>query len=51
MPHLVQKEEVSRLLEFANSQITIGDLAGATSTLLEIEARNPNSKEAKIVIS
>jgi general secretion pathway protein D len=49
MPHLVQKEEVSRLLEFANSQITIGDLAGATSTLLEIEARNPNSKEAKLL--
>ena len=49
MPNLVQKEEVSRLLEFANSQITIGDLAGATSTLLEIEARNPNSKEAKLL--
>jgi general secretion pathway protein D len=49
MSHLVQKEEVSRLLEFANSQITIGDLAGATSTLFEIEARNPNSKEAKLL--
>lgn len=48
-PNLAQKEEVSRLLEFANSQITIGDLAGATSTLLEIEARDPNSKRGKLL--
>ena len=47
--YVAQKETVEDLLLVANSQIAIGDLAGATSTLLEIEARDPNSKEAKLL--
>ena len=47
--YVAQKETVKDLLLVANSQIAIGDLAGATSTLLEIEARDPNSKEAKLL--
>lgn len=45
--YVAQKETVEQLLLVAHSQIAAGDLAGATSTLLEIEARDPNSKEAK----
>ena len=47
--YVVQKETVGELLQVANAQIVLGDLAGATSTLLEIEARDPNSKEAKLL--
>ena len=47
--YVAQKETVEDLMLVANSQIAIGDLAGATSTLLEIEARDPNSKEAKLL--
>jgi general secretion pathway protein D len=47
--YVVQKETVEELLQVANAQIVLGDLAGATSTLLEIEARDPNSKEAKLL--
>jgi general secretion pathway protein D len=47
--YVVQKETVRELLQVANAQIVLGDLAGATSTLLEIEARDPNSKEAKLL--
>ena len=47
--YVVQNEIIRELLVVANSQIAAGDLAGATSTLLEIEARNPNSKEAKLL--
>ena len=47
--YVAQKETVENLLLVANSQIAIGDLAGATYTLLEIEARDPNSKEAKLL--
>ena len=47
--YLEQKENVKDLMLVANSQIAIGDLAGAISTLMEIEARDPNSKEAKLL--
>ncbi|MFL2826200.1 MAG: type II secretion system protein GspD [Coraliomargaritaceae bacterium] len=47
--YVAQKETVEALFSAANAQILAGDLAGATSTLLEIEARNPNSKEAKLL--
>ncbi|MDA0848185.1 MAG: hypothetical protein O2827_00325 [Verrucomicrobia bacterium] len=47
--YVAQKDTVEALLSVANVQILAGDLAGATSTLLEIEARNPNSKEAKLL--
>ena len=47
--YVAQKDTVEALLSVANVQILAGDLAGATSTLLEIEARNPNSKEAKVL--
>lgn len=47
--YVAQKETVEALLSVANAQILAGDLAGATSTLLEIEVRNPNSKEAKVL--
>jgi general secretion pathway protein D len=47
--YVAQKDTVEALLSVANAQILAGDLAGATSTLLEIEARNPNSKEAKLL--
>ena len=47
--YMAQKETVEDLLLVANSQIAIGDLAGATATLFEIEARDPNSKEAKLL--
>ena len=44
---LEQLDKVEELISIANYQISIGDLAGAKSTILEIEARNPNSKRAK----
>jgi general secretion pathway protein D len=44
-----QSSEVENLLLIARSQIAAGDLASATSTIEEIEARNPNSKEAKLL--
>ena len=47
--YVEQKVTVEELLLVANSQISAGDLAGATSTLIEIEARDPNSKEAKLL--
>ena len=47
--YVAQKETVDKLLVVANSQIVAGDLAGAASTILEIEARDPNSKEAKFL--
>ena len=47
--YVEQKAIVEELFLVANSQIAAGDLAGATSTLLEIEARDPNSKEAKLL--
>ena len=46
---MFKKLTVEELLLVANSQIAAGDLAGATSTLIEIEARDPNSKEAKLL--
>tara|TARA_B100001093_G_scaffold172906_1_gene165788 strand:+ start:3132 stop:5540 length:2409 start_codon:yes stop_codon:yes gene_type:complete len=45
--YIIQKETVEELLVVANSQIAVGDLTGAASTLLEIEARDPNSFEGK----
>ena len=45
--YVAQKEIVNNLLLVAKSQIAIGDLAGATSTLHEIEARDSNNKDAK----
>jgi general secretion pathway protein D len=42
-----QSSEVENLLLIARSQIAAGDLASATSTIEEIEARDSNSKEAK----
>ena len=47
--YVAQKEIVEELLAVAYSQIEAGDLAGAASTLLEIEARDPNSKEGKLL--
>ena len=47
--YVEQKAIVEELLLVAKSQIAAGDLAGATSTLLEIEARDPNSKSAKLL--
>lgn len=47
--YVEQKAVIEELLLVANSQIALGDLAGATSTLMEIEARDPNSKEAKLL--
>ena len=47
--YVEQKVTVEELLLVANSQISAGDLAGATSSLMEIEARDPNSKEAKLL--
>ena len=49
-PIIVEKQvTIEELLSFANSQINLGDLAGATSTLIEIEARDPNSRDAKLL--
>ena len=45
--YVTQKETVEELLVVANSQIAVGDLTSAASTLLEIEARDPNSLEGK----
>ena len=47
--YVEQKVTVEELLLIANSQIAAGDLVGATSTLIEIEARDPNNKEAKLL--
>ena len=47
--YISQRGTVKELLEVANYQILVGDLAGATSTLLEIEARDPINKEAKLL--
>ncbi len=47
--YVAQNEIIKELLVVADSQIAAGDLAGATSTLLEIEARDPNSKEGKLL--
>lgn len=44
-----QSSEVEALLLIARSQIAAGDLATAASTIEEIEARDPNSKEAKLL--
>ena len=44
-----QSSEVEALLLIARSQIAAGDLASAVSTIEEIEARDPNSKEAKVL--
>ena len=44
-----ENETVEDLLQLADSRIIIGDLAGASLTLLEIEARNPLSEEAKLL--
>ena len=49
LAYVAQKETVDELLQVANAQIVLGDLSGATSTLLEIEARDPNSKEGKLL--
>ena len=43
------KALVSSLIDDINSKISSGDLAGATSTLYELEARDPNNKEAKLL--
>ena len=43
------KALVSSLIDAINSKISSGDLAGATSTLYELEARDPNNKEAKLL--
>ena len=47
--YVSQRDIVKDLILVANSQIAAGDLAGAASTLLEIEARDPNSEEAKLL--
>ena len=47
--YLDQKLTVEELLLAAKNQIAAGDLSGATSTLIEIEARDPNSREAKLL--
>ena len=47
--YAAQKETVEELLLVAHSQIAAGDLAGAATTLYEIEARDPNSKEGKLL--
>ena len=47
--YVSQLDIVKDLILVANSQIAAGDLAGAASTLLEIEARDPNSEEAKLL--
>jgi general secretion pathway protein D len=47
--YVEQSSEVEALLLIARSQIAAGDLATAASTIEEIEARDPNSKEAKVL--
>ena len=52
--NVIAPEEISPisfegLLLLAKSQIDAGDLEDATSTLIEIEALRPNSKEAKLL--
>ena len=41
---------INELLLLAYSQLSEGDLAAASSTLLEIEARDPNIKRSQVVI-
>ena len=45
-----QKEIVSRLFAKARAQYTYGDLEGARITLREIESRDPENTEAKILV-
>ena len=47
--HAGNADLINELLLLAYSQLSEGDLAAASSTLLEIEARDPNSKEAKLL--
>ena len=44
-----QEVSVEELIIVANSQISSGDFAAATATVMEIEARDPNSKVAKLL--